>query len=276
MPFSYQHKLSSFNTVAAGQTSALQLKMGPTYRYIKLKFTSGGAAPNEASMSTLIKRVRLKINGLIRIDISGANLIKLCKYYGLNFNNGEIVLPFVRRWMQTIQAEENVALGTANVNSVSLEVDVDAAAVSPTLEGWATIDPTPRDLGTIVEVQEVNYSTATTAVDIPNIPQSNGDLVAMHLGNGNFTDALLKINGVNIVENALEFATFLKDYKRVPQTGFLHIESTVQGRWDDVWPLVDRKTQRIFDVRLTGTLSAAGAVPIVLETLNQPLGQARI
>lgn len=268
--FFYQRKLPSFNTVAAGQTSALQLPIGPTYRCIKLKHTASGAATNEANTGANLSRIRIKINGITRIDISGANRIALNKYYGLQFNNGEIMIPFSRRWMKTKEGEDNVALGTKNLNSLSIEVDIAGGVVSPTLEAWAEIDPMPRDLGTIVEVQEVNYSTATTSVDVPNFPTSNGDLVAMHLKNANFTDANLKINQVNVVENALELANYLKDQGRTPQAGFLHVDAIAQNLWEQVWPL-----ESTFDVRLTGTLSAAGSVPIILETLNQPLGRAR-
>lgn len=274
MSFNYYRKLPSFNTVAAGATCTLQLPRGAVYKTIVLRHTAGGAAPNQATTGANLARIRLKINGVTRRDISGARQLTLNDYYLVPFVNGQIIIPFTRPWMKTIEAEENLGMGTRNVDTLTIEVDIAGGVATPTLEAYALMSPEDRDLGTVVEVQELTFSTAVSGqFEIATLPKGNGALAALHLFNSNITDVVLRMNSINVIESLNGLHSVYDYHERAPQSGIVHLDALFQNRLGDAFPINALQVQ---DLRLIPTLSAAGSVPIVMETLNQPLGAPRV
>lgn len=269
----YINKLQSFNQVSAGRTSSLQAVAGPgapTYRSIMLKYTDNGTAANEATMKTMIKRVKLKINGTTRFDASGTTIIDvLMKYYGIAFTDGEIVIPLTRPWHKTIEGEENLGWGMRNVRTFEIQVEIDSTATTPTLEAEACVTAQERDLGAIIEVNEINYATAVSGpFEIFTLPRGNGDLVAMHFSNGDITKLDVYLNKVPFRDCSIDSAHNLYKWngKRTPQTDYVHVDALLNNRIGDVWPIT-----KVGEFKVAGQISAAGSIPIVMETLNTPL-----
>ncbi len=270
----YLRKLPSFNTVGPNATSSVLIPRGPTYRSVVLKYgtnTVGGA--NETNFKAEIKKIRLKINGVTRFEVSGKYAIDIMnKYYGIAFNDGFVVIPLMRPWLRTIEGEENLGWGTSNVDTFELQVDVHENADAPTLEAHAWVTPEQRPLGTIVEVHELIYSTAVSGqFEISSLPKGNGDLVALHFDNSDITKLEAFINQVAFIDGDIDI---LQDgYQwtglRSPQTDYRHLDPCFNNRIADVWPLA-----RVEDFRIKLTLAQAGSVPIIMETLNTPLGVA--
>ncbi|PZO86538.1 MAG: hypothetical protein DI626_06275 [Micavibrio aeruginosavorus] len=272
--FNFQRKLPSFSVVSPGSTAAVLIPRGPTYQTIVLNYKRNGVDATEAQVKSDLKQVRLKINGVTRYEVSGKHLIDIMnKYYGIGFTAGLIVIPLTRPWHKTIEGEENLGWGTKNVDTFGIEVDIDAAAVSPTLTGEALILPVERDLGLIVEVHELNFSSAVAGqFEIPNLPRGNGDMVAIHLDSANVTAAEAFLNQVPAIEGSAAITKSIQTWmtERSPQTGYQHLDALVRNRIADVWPL-----KGVEDFRLKLTMSAAGAVGLVMETMNAPLAPTR-
>jgi len=272
----FLQKLPEFNPVAAGRKASLKFPNGPTYRQAIIQYKTSGTAATEGQMLSDIDRVALKINGIVRWEATGKQLLMLNKYYHeAGFKNGELIIDFTRSWARTKEGEENLAWGTRNVNSIFLEVKLNAAATSPELSADAIITPDSRDLGLIVECHDFGYDTSTTGKkEIPDLPIENGSLVALHLDNSDITALELKINKVPYIEDDTDLTSYQRYLERVgkrtPQTGITHVDALALNRLDDAWTLSGVST---FNVN--PTVSAAGSIPILMETLSQPLGPAR-
>lgn len=278
MVLAYTNKLPDFNPVAAGAIASTQIPRGFTYQDITLLYSANGSKADEATLKADIERVSLKINGVVRWEMTGKHLVDLNKYYGLTQNNGELVIPLSRPWMKTEQGVDNLAWGTANVNSFQLEVKIASGATTPVLSANAEVLPYSTDLGYIVEVHEFSFASSVAGkYEISTLPKGNGDLVAIHLDNPNITALQGKLNNVEFIAQDSDLRSYhnsivrLSDGKRVPQAGYAHIDSQKRNRVSDIIPLA-----RLQEFLVAPTLSAAGAVGVVMETLNTPLGLPRI
>lgn len=270
----FKRKLNTFATVGVSQGATVSVAPGPTYQCFVLDYKRAGVAATEAQCKADITRVRIKINGTVRYECSGKHLIDcMNKYYGVGFTAGQLVIPLTRPWHKTIEGEENLGWGTKNVETMTIEVDIGATSVTPTLVGEAFFAPYARDLGQIIEVHEFTFQAAVGGpLEISTLPKSIGDLVALHFDSALATGVEVKINSVPAIEGddliTKSILTWLSE--RTPQTDYLHVDALMRNRVDDAWPI---SAAREFMVYLT--MSGAGAGSIVMETLNTPLAVSR-
>ncbi|WP_298334126.1 major capsid protein P2 [Asticcacaulis sp.] len=262
-------KLPSFSAVQAGATASLNLPVGPTYRQLALLYKKAGVNATEAQMATDLIRIRLKINGSVRFDISAADYINLIKDQGFTINAGELPIFLSRPTARTPQLEEDGAWGTANVATFTLEVDIVPGAGVVTLDGvaWTTADRRP--LNGIIQTLPFTYQAATSGqVEIPTLPRGNGDLWALYLFTSNMTAFEMEIDGVKISDAPMSFITNSRKWTgRVPQAGLFVFEPTWLDRGEDRIPLAGAQ-----DFRLKLTMSAAETIRIYMDTVIAPLG----
>lgn len=266
--------LPDFNPVSAGSRASVKVPTGPTYREFVVKYTPDGTPANKATMIADLPELSIKINGTARFTISAAHLIMLNEFYGYGFTDGELVIPLSRPWARTIEGEENLAWGTRNISNMYLDIKIAAGATNPQLSADAAITPESRDLGLIVEVHNYPYEAISAGKkEIPDLPKENGSLLALHLESAVITALEVKMNKVPFIENDADlnaYQRYLKRVgKRVPQNGFIHVDPMALNRIDDSWPL-----RGLQEFRVNPTVSGAGSIPIIMETLSQPLGAA--
>lgn len=271
----YTKKLPTFSPAPVQNgVSVISIPTGPTYYGFHLSYLVNGVAATEAQVKSDIKWVRLKVNGVTRYEVSGKHLIDaLNKYYGVGFNAGQIFIPLARPWYKLPEAVENTAWGTRNLQSLNLEVEFNTPIVNPTMEAYATYSLMQRDLGMIVEVHEFQYAAATVGMnEIPTLPRGNGDLVALHLDSALITACDIEVNQQLWTQgsNLSLFQNFVKWFAlRTPQAGYVHFDAQIRDLLSDAQALIN-----VSDFRVKPTVSAAGNIGIVMETLNTPLGAA--
>lgn len=267
----YNYKLPTFSTVGAGQTATLTLPLGPTYRGLVLKYEAGGVNAAEADMKADIKRVALKVNGTERYVATAKQLIDIqTKFYGNSVVAGMLFFPFTRDWLATIAGQDNLALGTNNVASLQLEVDIASGATTPKLTAFADVEDVPRDFGAMVEGHTYNYYAAGAQVfEISDLPKSLGDIVGLHINSAYIDGVELTINNRKVFDADLDVYKAVlkrKPSERVPQADWFHMDPLKLNRMGDVLPM------RVQDFRLKVTTSQATELPVFVETLNAPLG----
>ena len=277
MVLAYTNKLPDFNPVAAGAIASTQVPRGFTYQDITLLYQANGVKANEATLKADIERVTLKINGVARWEMSGKHLVDINKFYGLTQNAGELVIPLSRPWLKTPAGVDNLAWGTNNISSFQLEVKLASGATTPVLSANAEVLPYATDLGYIVEVHEYSFAASVAGkYEISTLPKANGSLIALHLDNANITALQGKLNNVEFIAQDSDLVAYhnaikrLSDGKRIPQTGYAHIDAQRRNRLDDNIPLINLQ-----EFMIAPTLSAAGPVGVIMETLNAPLGLPR-
>jgi len=273
MPLNIMKDLPSFNTVAAGATASLNVPLGPTYRSIILKATNNGAAVNAADFATYFTGVRVKLNGKIYRDLSGADLAMLNAFHGYTQTAGIFPIDFAPPRMRTVVGEDGLAWGTADpwLQTFGIEVDIAAGATNPTLEAVAERVPIRSRLGWIImQLRNPTAISATGQQEIPTLPRTNGPLQFLHfdISTAVMTGLEIEVDGEDVFDAPLDvLADRLRYRNYVPQTDWVHFTTAVTRRAEDVLPL-----NRVQDFRIKPTFSASGNLPIIMETLNAPAG----
>lgn len=166
--------LPGWEGVAAGQTATLRCPIGLTYHQIWTEF--GGVTLAQ------MNEVRVVANGQVihRYD-TGTLLDSYNQFEGRTAAGGILCIDFDRFGLRTRAGEEFTSLGTGKrddptpVTTLTVEIDIDAAAVGTTLESRA-VQSVPRNLGLIKKVRTFTF-TVGGAVDFEISELPKGDLI---------------------------------------------------------------------------------------------------
>lgn len=254
-------KLPSIANVTPGGRFVLQCPVGLTYHSIL--FQQGGTTFDISHLSNL----EVKINGKpVQEFATGQRLVDLNAYYGRpdDTANGFFSIHFTRPELNPAW-RHLPALGTQDVDTLTVEGDIASTASAPTLEAYATLSQ-PSPLGAFIKVREypVNFAAGINEWDaIPKGPR----IAAIHAMAGDFTKAELELDGLKVFdgEKAViqELQKKAEGTKRVPVAGFTTLDFLLSGNLEDA--II---TEGVQDRRIRLTKTAAGASDLVLEMLD--------
>ena len=185
------------NVVAAGVAS-VSLPVGMSYNRIILAL--GGTAFTKA----MITDIKVRVNGKVVIQQTGARLDLINQYRGLNAAAGFLTIDFTEPRAKVMQEQYIGNINTAKgVSSVTLEITI-AGATAPTLDSYSELGP-PAALGVIAKQILFTNSFAGAGkfpfklIDVAN----RGALIKrVHFAHGgNMTLLEVKKNGIVIFDN---------------------------------------------------------------------------
>ena len=255
--------MPSFEGVSAGSTATARLPIGLTYESLLLTYSG-------VTLSQM-EEIRIIGNGkTIQRYTSGTRLDDMNKYAGRAAAAGIIAIDFIRYGLLTRLAREITALGTGfrgdgktiELSTLAIEIDVAAGAVAPVLSLKA-IQSEARPMGLLRWVREFTYNApAIGEYEISDVPKG-------HL----FNSVQFFNSDVNSVEIQRDrFAVFKRtkaendlvqsDGERVPVAGAFNYDPTESGHGAETL-----ETGRVHDLRFILDMSAAGAVPVVVESI---------
>lgn len=171
-------KTQSFNNVAAGSTAILTFPVGGlSYHQTMVKFTNLTLAQ--------MKNIKLKVNGhTIQEWKDGERLNSENKHYKRGSATANLLpIFFIRKELETLYERRMFALGTADISTLTLHIDIDEAAVNPKLEGWHT-QGNPAPLGIITRKLTLPWATSTGGIkEISDIPKDTAGaaIAAIHV-----------------------------------------------------------------------------------------------
>ena len=255
-------KLPGFEGVAAGQTATLRMPIGRTYETIYISFTGATIAQ--------LNEMRIIANGNVIHRITEfTKLDAMNQFCGREVqSDGVIAFDFVRHGMRTRASEEVYALGTGILNdprrvvTLSLEIDIDSDASSPTLSAIA-ITSNPRLSGNVIYTKEFTYTVSAAGIfEISDLPK--GDAINKIYFGGSSTTVIksLEVEKDNFIEFTRTTAQndkIQEDGKRDPQTGYYVYDPTELGN-NDALP-----TRNVSDLRFRLDCTNAGALPVTVE-----------
>lgn len=271
----YERVLPAFGTLAASQTFSILLPIGPTYKAIVLEPTIAGAAATVAQIKAQISMVRLRINGRPLWELPSTDIYAFNTWNGYPETAGLLPIFLTFDWLRTVPGLENLAWGTANVDSFTLELTMAAGATINACTATGLVVPEARNLGLVVEAHQFAVSAAGAGVlEVSTLPKGNGDLFQTHFNGAVATKAELKINGVSFRDgsNAVSNHLALNYGERTAVASFIHHDPTAYSLLaDDRIPLGNFAQ----DFRYLVTASGAGTILVNMFTINQPLAPVR-
>jgi len=253
--FSYK-ELPSFSNVSAGSTAVLQVPLGYSYNAINLEYSGVTLAQ--------LQDIEVRINGkVMQSFVDGVRLQDINKYYDRNIESG-----FVTLWFETPEFKEDfvrsTAIGTADVSTFDVAVNIDAGAAAPVLKGHA-IRSNNLPLGAIVKFKRFSASAAAAGIkEIDNLPRE-ARIKAIHLFKADISQAEIELDSTIFYDPSKTLGAKIQtDYERVPDTAKMTtVDFTLHGD-----PMQALLVQNAFDFRLRALCDTAGAFDIVVEYLS--------
>lgn len=256
-------RMPSFEGVAPGATATLRCPIGLSYDRLILEYSGLTLAQ--------MGEIRVVGNGkpFIRFD-SGQRLDALNQFQGRGAASGNIVIDFTRFGLRTRAAEELTTLGTGvpskdgsvELSTLSVEVDIAAAATAPVLKARALQSP-PQPLGFVKHTRVFNYNpSASGEFEISDLPK--GHLFnQVHFASADINSLRIERDRFVVFErNAAENILALSDGVRVPQAGYYHFDGTEDGNGGEMF-----ETRGVSDLRYVLNMSAGGSVTVIVESV---------
>ncbi|MCG8696310.1 MAG: major capsid protein P2 [Minwuiales bacterium] len=167
---------NSFNAVGANQRATLELPVGRlTYHQIEILYGTGAAGgPTRGNMESQINDIRVKIGGKTQREHSAAELFLMNESRGIEVQDGFLPIFFAEPWRRSVNGEEALAWGTADIPDLIIEVDLDSTANAPTLEARIIVTDDPRKLDLIKKVKRSTVDvTATGTKNVTSLPRTD-------------------------------------------------------------------------------------------------------
>jgi len=183
-------KLPSLSNVAKGSTATLELPRGLSYHQILLKYSG-------VTLSQL-KDIRMEVDGkTFQSYKDGEQLEKINHYFARgDAQDSFIALHFARSEMNDLAQRRLFALGTADISTLALRVDVDAEADSPKLEAYG-LEAEQEPFGYVTKIKHFPVAFSTGGLhEVDNLPTpASARIAAIHLMTSDVTHAELEVNG---------------------------------------------------------------------------------
>ena len=261
-------KAPSFEGVAAGQTATARLPIGRTYEQLLIPYSGATLAQ--------LNELRIIANGEVIHRITElSRLDSMNQFEGRSAANGVIVFDFNRYNMRTRASEEYTALGTGNledpfkITTLSCEIDIDGAAVNPSLGPIRMVQSARRPVGEIIKTKQFQYTAGAAGefeiADLPKTGKINKIYFGNHAANVYTRLVIERDNFIEFDRTTAENEKVQTDGVRVPQADYLVYDPTENGNGDEVMPLAG-----VQDFRIRLTLTNAGQVPVIVEYIDRP------
>ena len=255
-------KMPSFEGVAAGQTATCRLPIGLTYNQLVIAYSGVTLAQMD--------EIRLIANGkTIQRWVGGSRIDVVNQFDGRNGAAGVLLLDMERYGLRTRAGSELTALGTGvkskngpTITTLSLEIDINAAAAAPVLSAKA-VQSEPREAGVLKHVRTFGYDPAAAGefeiADLPRLGMMNRIICA----SSDIDSIRLQRDGYTVFErDTAENEAIQSDGVRVPQAGYWVIDFSEAGNGQDALNIAGVK-----DLRFTLDMAAAGHVDVIVEYL---------
>lgn len=249
------------NVVASGVATA-SLPIGMSYNRILLQL--GGTAFTKS----MITDVKVRMNGKVIYQNTGARLDSINKYRGRATDSAFLVIDFTEPDAKLMGEQYLGNLNTAQgVSSLTMEITI-SGATSPTLESFSEVGP-PAPLGVVAKLLQFTTSVGGSGkfpfklIDVAN----RGAIIKrVHFAHGGNVTALeVKKNGVVIHDNVPNAVNsfYLADYKKTAQANLYTYDPCLDNNYTNAI-----KTQDMVSLEFNLTTSAADTITASLEVLD--------
>ncbi len=247
----------------AGLNAQIICPVRYTYDYILLEYTGTGVT------RAMLTDIQVLANGEPIWNFKdGDRLDQWNDYYGRSDTAGFLMLPFNRREMKSLGDERIFGLGTADLDTLSVQIKMGATTPADfSLKAHAQLSE-PQPLGVFCRVKEINYNSAVSGqVDVDKIPLGPR-IMALHAFKSDVADLEVYLNEVKIWDLSKTVGeVFEKNFGRTPQTAVAtHADWLLEG--DAGQAMITEDQGKRNDLLIKPTLTTAGAVTFLVEYLD--------
>jgi len=261
-----EKRLPPSQGVNAGGRSIFNVTLGESYRRIDIRYVWDNAGtPTDADAAKFtadIKGVKVIVDGDVKWNVDGAYLLAMQDFYKEPFVDGVLPIYFTRPWLRTILGEDAFAYGTKDMQTFTIEIDIDGSATPETLDLYAEVGPN-EVLGDHVCIYRHSKNNSITGIsEISDIPRGPYQAFAIHFATGNIDSVDVEANGKGVFEADVPIAKSRYGSRRNWQTGYYHLDFANQNRKGDALPLM------LQDFRVKANFTGTGAYDLFVERIE--------
>lgn len=271
-------QLVSVPNVSTSVTSSVQLPLGGTYYGIQLRCYDATNVATVSEIKAAITEIRVKVGSQNLIRISPTMLYMLELFYGASYGigneDGILNIPFTRNFLKLPLAKDVLAWGTADINSLSLEIDFHSSITGiSNVDIYAQRTAFKNPLGMVRTIDYLPFNLAIAGInqvsDMPDFGRSKtAGYLALHLDNGSGTPVGFEVEYNNspiydIRKDAYDQTLLYSE--RTAQAGYMSIAFDDQDNLASFLPVSGLTDFRIKPDYTGG--SAPGAVNWYYEAL---------
>ena len=260
----------SFNAVAAGQTATIDLPTTRIYRGLRLLYGTGTAGgPTRANMEAEVTEIRIKVNGKVQRRFSAAQLFAINAYHGKAVEDGILPIFFAEPWRRTVQGEDGLAWGMADVDTFQVEVDIAAGATNPTLDADAITLEGNLAMGPITKWRQfVVPVSAVGIVNVSTLPKTDA-YFTIHCVSANITSVKVLVDRKEIVNaGAAVLQSLADDQGFAWQTGYFHLDFSNSRRVTNVLQMTVPGAGRVSDYQIDFDMAVAANFTMLTEVVG--------
>lgn len=278
MPGLISKVLPTINGVAANSTADVEVPLGLTVHGVMFNIQESGVDSTLASMRTNLTAVRALIDGVVRMNVPGDDLIDVMNgYYGRPREDGKVFFPLARQQMRTPDGEDFGALPTADnrgnklIQSLTFELDL-GGFTAPTVSAVALLGP-PKDpalgqnVNRIIALRRHTISVgATGEVELSDVPKGkNRGMLAAHLDTNAVNRVRVEADTRRIFDmNKAEADHWYQRHNdKAPNANYFHVDFAARNRLSDMQNLDLQDFRFVFDFTSTGNFG------LLTETVEQ-------
>ena len=227
--------------------------------------------------NTKINEVEIKANGKTIMKPSGAHLLSINKYYNETSDAAFLYIPFGDEEARTIDGQLLGCLDTSVLNSLTMTVEVDGTAVTPTLKAHVLALPPKvtkegldrwdrRIFRTFLDADHSPSAAAKNQLQIPTGTRGGNLIKAIHYFGSIVTRVDVKRDGVDM-QNDGRIAVInymLNRRKRTTQSNHVVFDPVVLNDQSEALPTL-RANGDMAPWRFDVTTSAGGSIKTYTE-----------
>lgn len=235
--------LPNAGQLGPSQTSTFAIPVGVTYFHLDLYVeanTGGGSGPvAKADWGNVIGDIRLSVDGEEKMRVPATMLIAMAEYYGQTVTDGVLPIYLARPQMETLQGQDATAYGTADVQNMSLEVDILGVSSIDKLDLYAEFgNNTP--LGAHLVIRRKGFQpSATGELQISDIPRANYNMFALHADTAAISEIEVEADTRELISGTREILAARSERQgKAWQAGYTHIDFANNNRLSGALPMV--------------------------------------
>lgn len=242
-------KQASATGITASSVATIKIPTTGTHYALWMNpLASGGTAVSVANMKTAIGNMVVRLNGEQIIEMTATFALDLQKFYGDSIVAGNVagVLPifFTPVTQPNFEARKVFAIGTANVQSFTVDLNILSTANMATIDVYSEVTPEIRNVGQHIRIKKFPQNFASTGdQEITTLPLEGATVgyKALHIeaGSGTFVRATVKVGNYAIFDQvpvAINTAVLARA-RRTTQTGYYHIAFDKNDALDSFLPM---------------------------------------
>lgn len=223
--------IPTVQNVAAGAVATIRPQPVGTYFALRLFYARAGVAATVGQIASDILSIKVMLDGVPQWELTGAQLQAINAKNGILPDNGEIPLWFTEPKRVTEAYKDARAWGMVGISDFTVEVTIDAAAVTPSLRVYRYWSAANSNPGEIRKLRRATVPITVVGDNVLTDLRPKDRILGFHCISTIITAMKVKVAEQELVNApTVNIHSCFKEQGFVPQVGYTHLSFDSRDR----------------------------------------------